>query len=219
MMTSWVRVLLILVGTGLYGALAVLAGGGVSLFFAHPARGALFAVLVVLAVLALFAGGNLSPGVREDRANRWVLWVFGAIGLSSTVVPPMCDRFDILTFGGDGVRWLGVGLFAVGEALRLWPVVILGNRFSGLVAIQSGHRLVTDGIYGVIRNPSYLGLLIGMLGWALVFRSGAGVALSLAMVPPLLARIRAEERLLLAYFGQEYANYFARTRRLIPWIY
>ena len=31
---------------------------------------------------------------------------------------------------------------------------------SGLVAIQPGHALVTSGIYGVIRHPSYLGLVV-----------------------------------------------------------
>jgi len=45
-------------------------------------------------------------------------------------------------------------------ALRLWPVFILGRRFSGLVAIQPGHTLVTNGIYGVVRNPSYLGMRV-----------------------------------------------------------
>ena len=63
-------------------------------------------------------------------------------------------------------------LFAVGGALRIWPVFVLGRRFSGLVAIQPGHTLVTTGIYSVIRNPSYLGLLI------MLPRLGAGVPLS-----------------------------------------
>ena len=54
---------------------------------------------------------------------------------------------------GDAIRWLGVALFAAGGMLRLWPVFVLGYRFSGLVAIQAGHRLVTTGI---IRHPSYL---------------------------------------------------------------
>jgi len=53
---------------------------------------------------------------------------------------------------------------------------VLGQRFSGLVAIQPGHTLVTSGVYGVIRNPSYLGLQINSLGWSLAFRSGVGAA-------------------------------------------
>ena len=110
-------------------------------------------------------------------------------------------------------------LFAIGGALRIWPVFVLGHRFSGLVAIQPGHRLVTTGIYGRIRHPSYQGLLVNALGWALAFRSGVGLLLTALLIPPLLARIRAEEALLHAQFGAEYDAYRSRTSRLIPWFY
>jgi protein-S-isoprenylcysteine O-methyltransferase Ste14 len=59
-----------------------------------------------------------------------------------------------------------------------WPVFVLGHRFSGLVAIQPGHALVTTGLYGAIRHASYLGLLVNSLGWSLAFRSGVGVMLT-----------------------------------------
>jgi protein-S-isoprenylcysteine O-methyltransferase Ste14 len=93
-------------------------------------------------------------------------------------VPAYADRTDLWTIDGDAVRWLGVVLFAAGGALRIWPVFVLGRRFSGLVAIQPGHTLVTHGAYGVIRNPSYLGFLVASLGWALAFRSALGVLLT-----------------------------------------
>ena len=74
------------------------------------------------------------------------------------------DRKGFWTLDGDAVRWLGVVLFAAGGVLRIWPVFVLGHRFSGLVAIQPGHKLVTSGVYGVIRHPSYLGLLVKLAG-------------------------------------------------------
>ena len=49
--------------------------------------------------------------------------------------------------------------------------------FSGLVAIQRAHRLVTNGPYKMVHHPSYLRLLVSSLGWALVFGSGVGVVL------------------------------------------
>jgi isoprenylcysteine carboxyl methyltransferase (ICMT) family protein YpbQ len=170
-----------------YLAVAVLGWGGFAAFFSHPARTSLAIALFVMAGVALFSGGNLSPGEREDRGNRWVLVAFALIGLLSAYLPAYTDRKDILTIDGDAVRWLGVGLFTAGGALRIWPVFVLGHRFSGLVAIQPGHRLVTSGVYGVIRHPSYLGLLINSLGWALAFRSGVGVLLTVLLVPPACA--------------------------------
>jgi len=212
-------ILTALLTTLVYLAIAVLGWGGLSAFFAHPARIALAIVTFVLAAAALFTEGNLSPGEREDRGNRWVLAVFAIIGLASAYLPAYTDRHDIWTLGGDGVRWLGVFLFAAGGALRLWPVFVLGHRFSGLVAIQKGHALVTTGIYSRIRNPSYLGLLISSLGWALAFRSIIGIILVAALIPPLIARMTSEEKLLGAQFGAEYEAYRARTSRLIPGVY
>ena len=218
-MKSTVRfTLVVLLGTA-YMGLAILGWGGFGPFFSQPALIALTAVMVALCVVAFFAGGNISSGVREDRSNRWVLVVFTIVGLLLGFLTAYTDRREFWTIGGDSVRWLGVALSAAGGALRLWPVFVLGNRFSGLVAIQPGHRLVTTGVYRVIRHPSYLGLLITSLGWALAFRSGVGVLLTALLVPPLLARIRAEERLLRAQFGDEYEVYGKRTSRLIPGLY
>lgn len=202
-----------------YLGLAVLGWGGFAAFFANPARIALTVVLFALSGAALFTSGNLSSGEREDRSNRWVLWVFVVIGLLAAWLPAYSERHEFWTFGGDAVRWLGVFLFATGGALRLWPVFVLGRRFSGLVAIQKGHELVTTGIYSRIRNPSYLGLLISSLGWVLAFRSGVGVLLTAALIPPLIARMKAEEKLLQSQFGADYDAYRARTSRLIPGLY
>jgi len=214
-----VRVTLVLGGTAGYVGLAILGWGGFGGFFSHPALVGLAVWCAVLAIAALFAGGNLSSGVREDRGNRWVIAALGLIGLLAAYLPAYTDRQEFWTLDGDVVRWCGVALFAVGGALRLWPVYILGDRFSGLVAIQPGHTLVTSGIYRIIRHPSYLGLLVNSLGWGLAFRSGVGVLLAAFLIPPLVARIRAEERLLRTQFGEEYDAYRARTSRLIPGLY
>jgi len=208
-----------IVGTLAYLGLAVLGWGGLTAFFSHPALIALAIALFVLSGAALFSRGNLSPGEREDRANRWVIPAFALIGLLAGYLPAYTDRKGFWTLDGETIRWLGVVLFAAGGALRLWPVFVLGRRFSGLVAIQPGHRLVTSGIYRVVRHPSYLGLLVNSLGWALAFRSAVGVLLTALILPPLVARIRAEERLLRARFGLEYDAYCSRTARLLPGLY
>ena len=211
--------LVVIVSAAAYVGLAIFGWGGSSAFFSHPALVALTLVLFVLAGVSLFAGANLSSGQREDRSNRWVVVAVGVIGLLNGYLPAYADRVNYWTIDGDTIRWLGVLLFTAGGALRLWPVFVLGNRFSGLVAIQPGHTLVTGGIYSSIRHPSYLGLLINSIGWALAFRSGVGLLFTALMLPPLIARIRAEEALLRSHFGTEYGAYSARTWRLIPGLY
>ncbi|MBV9303045.1 MAG: isoprenylcysteine carboxylmethyltransferase family protein [Acidobacteriaceae bacterium] len=199
--------------------LAILGWGGFAAFFSHPALAATTAVTFVMGTAALFSRANLSPGVREDRGNRWVIGAFSMLAILLAYFSALTDRHDFWTIDGDAVRWAGFVLFVLGDSLRLWPVFVLGPRFSGLVAIQKDHTLVTTGIYGRIRNPSYFGLLIASFGWALTFRAGLGVVIAALLLIPLLARIRSEERLLAEQFGAEYESYRARTWRLLPGIF
>jgi protein-S-isoprenylcysteine O-methyltransferase Ste14 len=202
-----------------YLGLAIVGAGGASRFFSYSPLIAVSVVTIALGVLGLFSEAHIGSGVREDRSNRWVVAALGVLGIIDAYLPAYTDRIDFLTFGGEGVRWLGFLLYTVGGILRLAPVFVLGRRFSGLVAIQPEHRLVTSGLYGIIRHPSYLGLFVLALGWGLAFRSGVGVLIAVLMLIVVLARIQAEERLLSESFGAEYDAYRARTSRLVPYIY
>jgi protein-S-isoprenylcysteine O-methyltransferase Ste14 len=219
MLNPGLRLIFVLAGTVGYLGLAVLGWGSFTAFFSHPPLTAVAVIQCALAIVALFAGGNLSPGVKEDRGNRWVLAAIILPALIQAYLPAWTDRHDVWCIDGEALRWAGVLVFTTGGVLRIWPVFVLGKRFSGLVAIQEGHTLMTTGIYRTIRNPSYLGLLLGALGWSLAFRSWAGVILTAVMVPPLAVRMTSEERLLHDQFGAEYDAYRARTARLIPGLY
>jgi hypothetical protein len=171
MSSTITKILGVVSGLAFFG-LAVLGWGGFAAFFAHPPLIVLTIVGFVALGVAMFTVGNLSSGEREDRANRWIFIPITVISLLSGWLPAFTDRIGFWTLDGEAVRWLGVVLFTVGGMLRMWPVFVLGRRFSGLVAIQPGHTLVTTGIYRVIRHPSYLGLLGA--GVPLRRRPGAG---------------------------------------------
>jgi protein-S-isoprenylcysteine O-methyltransferase Ste14 len=202
-----------------YLGLAIVGAGGPGRFFSYLPLIAISLVTIALGVASLFSEGHIGSGVREDRSNRWVVAALGVLGILDAYLPAYTDRIDFLTFGGEGMRWLGVLLYTAGGVLRLAPVFVLGRRFSGLVAIQPEHRLATRGLYGLIRHPSYLGLFVLMLGWGLAFRSGVGVVIAVLSLGVLLARIASEERLLSKSFGAEYDTYRAHTWRLIPYVY
>jgi len=213
------RFVLVVGSTAVYFGLAVLGWRGFRAFLSHPALFALTLTTALLVILSYGAGGNLSPGVQEDKGNRWVIFAFSFAGLLGGYLPAYTDRVGFGTIDGETIRWIGVALFAVGGVLRVWPVYVLGHRFSGLVAIQPGHTLVKNGLYRYIRHPSYLGLLVNSLGWDLAFRSTVGVVLTALLIPLLVVRIRSEETLLRAYFGGEYDSYCQETSRLIPGVY
>ena len=208
-----------LIAGSLQFAVAIYLFGGWTTFVSHPTLIALIVVTLVMLCIAPFSNANLNSGEKEDRANRWVFVAFSVIALASAVVPPYTDRIDFWTIDGETTRWIGVAVYVFGGALRLYPVFVLGRRFSGLVAIQTDHQLETRGIYSVIRNPSYLGMIVNMIGWGLAFRGWSGVVIAFFLLIPLIARMHSEERLLREHFGSEYDAYFARTWRLIPGLY
>jgi protein-S-isoprenylcysteine O-methyltransferase Ste14 len=218
-MTSMKVVTTAVVSTMIQFGLAIAGWGGWRPFFRHPAFQALIVVTLVLLLLSVPTGAGMSSGEKEDRSNRWVLAAFSIIAILMAFFSAYTDRIGFWTLDGSSMRWTGVVVCFVGGVVRILPAYVLRNRFSGLVAIQPGHLLETRGIYGVIRNPSYLGLLITALGWVLTFRSGVGVLLVAALLVPLVARIHAEERLLREHFGAEYDAYCKGTWRLVPGLY
>jgi hypothetical protein len=52
------------------------------------------------------------------------------------------DRNNEWAFGGESIRWAGIVVVAMGGSLRIAPVLELGKRFSGLVAIQPGRGFI-----------------------------------------------------------------------------
>ncbi len=102
-----VRSVALLVATVLYLGLAVWGWGGVEGYFLNPARVVLAISLFLASGVAFFAGGNVSPGVKEDRENRWILVVLVGLGLLSGYLCAYTDRMEFWTVDGDTTRGWG----------------------------------------------------------------------------------------------------------------
>jgi hypothetical protein len=129
-MRSGLRLAFIALGACAYVGLAVLGWGGFRPFFSHPALVALVVVLFALSVVSFFAGGNLSPGVREARSNRWVIAVFAVSGFLNAYLPAYTDRKDFWTIDGDTGEASLTSVpsrFAGSVSCSLLPVVRCGS--------------------------------------------------------------------------------------------
>lgn len=206
-------------GTGFVIAVSAVGWGGFGPLLENTARAAFVVLMVLFTVVALFSPVNMSHGRREDvRGRRSMLLAALGVAVLAWMMPAL-DRRDVATLDGDAVRTVGVVLTAVGGILRIWPMFVLGRRFSGYVAIQADHELVTTGLYRRIRHPSYLGMMLGLAGWALVFRSAVGLLGVIAGLPLLIQRIDVEESLLASNFGAAYEDYRRRSWRLLPYLF
>ncbi len=93
----------------------------------------------------------------------------------------------------------------------------LGTNWSVTLEVREQHRLITQGVYRHIRHPMYLAIALYSIGQALVIPNWvAGPSNLIAFAILLALRLRAEERMMIEEFGDEYAEYSARTKCLIP---
>jgi protein-S-isoprenylcysteine O-methyltransferase Ste14 len=114
----------------------------------------------------------------------------------------------------------GAAIFFLGLGVRLWAIATLGRLFTMEIGVREGHRIVEDGPYRWVRHPSYAGYLAMLLGIGVALRSWVALAIPLAETAVFQAlRIRREEAMLLAHFGDAYRAYMARTKRLVPFVF
>ena len=121
-----------------------------------------------------------------------------------------------LTVGGDWVRVVGLAVLLASTVFALWARFSLGSSWSVGPNVGGDRRLRTRGPYGVTRHPIYTGLLGMLLGTTLLGGIGQWIALVAVGLIAFEAKIRMEERLLLATFPDEYRHYRDRVPQLIP---
>jgi len=112
---------------------------------------------------------------------------------------------------------IGALLFACGIALAVWARLHLGRNWGMPMTQRAEPELVTSGPYRFVRHPIYSGLLLAILGTALVDN-----LLGLIVVAVLIAYFyycgTVEERNLTATFPTAYPEYQTRTKMLVPFL-
>jgi protein-S-isoprenylcysteine O-methyltransferase Ste14 len=93
----------------------------------------------------------------------------------------------------------------------------MGENWSFVARMRSGHELVTSGVFGFVRHPIYVGMALFLVALAFGFGHMANLV---AGVPIFLIgtwiRVHQEEKLLRAEFGQAYEDYALRVKRFVP---
>lgn len=220
---------LILSAQILPGVLLILLGWGfddMSGFVSNPARGGLLVLGFGGAVCAVGWGLELQPlrrGLMPAGNQSWQLAVLLLLSLALLWFLPFADRRRILTFARNDWqnywRYLGLLFSCIGVAVRVMALRALGEHFSAYVTLQPNHRLVQQGIYGPIRHPLYLSLLLAPTGIALVFASDLALPIFILAVVFVVDRIRQEEQLLAAHFGAEFEDYRRRAWKIVPFVF
>lgn len=151
---------------------------------------------------------------KRDRRSLLILWVVIASCLS---LGPWAAAYQVWIFNGITI---GVIIYTVGFIIRWTAIYQLGRMFTVDVTITDQHVLKTSGLYKLVRHPSYLGLLLIIAGLGVCLNSA--LSLIIMFAPAFIAisyRISIEEKALTDEFGEQYAIYQSKVKKLIPGIY
>lgn len=159
-----------------------------------------------------------------DRQERILLMIsltgLGIVPIAYCLLP----RFGFLTFADYGFSpvqaWVGALVFVLSLALFLATHRQLGRNWSQTLELREGHTLVTHGVYRLVRHPMYSAFFLWALAQVLLLQNWiAGPAGFIGFGLLYAFRVGREEELMRSAFGRDYADYEARTKRIVPFIH
>jgi protein-S-isoprenylcysteine O-methyltransferase Ste14 len=151
--------------------------------------------------------------LRIAAAALAIIYFAGAILYA--VLPGWVMFFSILL--PDWFRLVMVGVAVLGVLFVSWGYWALGKNWAPSVSgVRKDTVLVTNGLYGFVRHPIYLGAFIFLVALSLVAANLVILLPTLALLTLLYTSIDEEEVMLIDRFGDEYREYMKRTPRFIP---
>lgn len=116
--------------------------------------------------------------------------------------------------------WAGVlGILFLALALFInWRAQVdLRKNWSPSLELTEGQKLVTGGIYSVLRHPIYTAMFLFSAAQVLLIQNWiAGLFGALTFLPIYITRVPREEQMMLEQFGDQYRDYMKRTNRVLP---
>src|SRR5450432_543772 len=178
-------------------------------------------VAVYVGIRAHFRQIARAQKTSVRRSSRRDMSLVMLVGLCQVVLPlifvfsPWLDR---LNYGLPGAANVAGVIPLLGGLWLFWRShTDLGRSWSVTLELRESHRLVTEGVYRLIRHPMYASFFLLALEQALLLGNWlAGWSALAAVLLLYVVRVPAEEAMMLSFFGAEYQSYMRRTGGIIP---
>ena len=192
--------------------------------------GLAYLILIGFFVIERFVRVGQTRDMSRDPSDRGSTTIVSIVMGLAFILIPLSPLFDWLGVGAIGrapawsatparlaVAGLGLVFGLAGLVVRYLALTQLGRFFTRTLRQTDQHQLVTTGVYRRLRHPGYLSDLLIFVGTALAMTNWMTAAIVLvSFIPAYLYRIGVEEQMLLAAFGQAYADYRRTSKRLLP---
>jgi protein-S-isoprenylcysteine O-methyltransferase Ste14 len=172
--------------------------------------------------LAAAARGRSAAGTEHQTGESHLFRVVRLSILAATFALLFWQRLAIGFLGSrfisdfPALDYAGFVATLAGLGLATWARIHLGQNWSDKVVIQAGHQLIRTGPYARLRHPIYSGVLLGVLGTALVLGEWRGVIAFLLLLSNYAVKARKEDRVLAESFGGEFQEHRRRAGFLLP---
>ena len=170
----------------------------------------------VYGLLDIFLQKN-SKTIIFSKSKDWTyLPILITFILTLTLVPYEYLSFDRAVSSFNILFGLTICLGAT--VIRAKGQLDLQHGFSTRIEKQDNHKLVTAGIYSIVRHPLYLAIVLLLIGTSIMLSSRFSWILIVANIYSLKIRIEKEEAFMIKNFP-EYESYKKRTRKIIPFLW
>ena len=179
------------------------------------------AIIAEMAIRAPISQKQRKESKSESRAGRQEKILLGLLFLSMFFLPLIYSATNWLDFANyslpNWAGWLGVILILLALLVFWRSHADLGLNWSPTLEIRTEHKLITNGIFGYIRHPMYASQWIWVIAQPLLIQNWLAGFLDLfVFIAFYFLRVRAEEKMMLDTFGDEYREYMNKTGAVFP---
>ncbi|TDE12779.1 methyltransferase family protein [Dyadobacter psychrotolerans] len=155
---------------------------------------------------------------HADKNSLGVIWIVIILAISAANAIAMMYYLPIVA--NRIISYIGLAVIVGGIVLRFASIITLGRFFTVDVTIREGHQLKKDGLYALLRHPSYFASLFSFVGFGLSLNNWISLILVVvSVITVFIMRIKIEEKVLMEQFGEEYVTYRKRVKGLIPFVW
>ena len=144
---------------------------------------------------------------------------YGTFIIALTVLGIILSRIELLSRGDINqcqILFIIIGIFFVITGLLIWFPAAFGSRKIDNYIVKN--NLCTDGIYGIVRNPCYSGIMFACTGVLIIAHNLFLLVLPFIYWLTMTILMKETEEIWLSnMYGQNYVNYCKRVNRCIPW--
>ena len=175
----------------------------------------IFGVVLVVAAPELLAK-RLNSKEKRDKQGA-IVRLSGLMFVAGFVVAGLDFRYGWSAVP-EAVVYSSVALFLL--SYLLYAEVMRENAWlSRTIEVSENQKVVSTGLYGIVRHPMYTATVVLFLSMPLILGSWWAFGVFLLYIPMIVARIIDEERLLAAELDG-YAEYCTQVRwRLLPFVW